>query len=113
MPPRSQTRPPHLPYVVSAFGACEKIRRLNAELAEHAEKSPKHFFSAASAASALNVICSQTLKPDTTYTDVSVRLSRTLLLRALKEIRHARILGGSRGKKRSDDVQEVHRPRAR
>src|SRR5438034_6144779 len=60
MPPRSQTRPPHLPYVVSAFGACEKIRRLNAELSEHAEKSPKHFFSAASAASALNVICSQT-----------------------------------------------------
>ena len=40
--------------------ACEKIRCLNAELAEHAEKSPKHFFSAASAASALNVICSQT-----------------------------------------------------
>src|SRR5438876_10531109 len=67
MPPRSQTRPPHLPYVVSAFGACEKIRRLNAELAEHAEKSPKHFFSAASAASALNVICSQTLKADITY----------------------------------------------
>jgi len=45
----------------SASRACEKIRRLNAELAEHAEKSPKHFFSAASAASALNVICSQTL----------------------------------------------------
>ena len=40
---------------------------MNAELAEHAEKSPKHFFSAASAASALNVICSQTLKADTTY----------------------------------------------
>src|SRR5207247_2421222 len=36
-------------YAVSGLRACEKIRRLNAELAEHAEKSTKHFFSAASA----------------------------------------------------------------
>ena len=36
------------------------MRRLNAELAEHAEKS-WHFFSAVSAVSALNVICSQPL----------------------------------------------------
>jgi polyvinyl alcohol dehydrogenase (cytochrome) len=43
------------------------MRRLNAELAEHAEKSLRHFFSAASAVSALNVICSQSLKADTTY----------------------------------------------
>ena len=49
---------------MSTFRVCEQIRRLNAELAEHAEKSPKHFFSAASAASALNVICSQTLQAD-------------------------------------------------
>ncbi|PYR32928.1 MAG: hypothetical protein DMF92_00525 [Acidobacteria bacterium] len=42
--------------------ACEKMRRSNAELAERAEKFSGIFFSAASAVSALNVICSQSVK---------------------------------------------------
>src|SRR5436189_6298851 len=44
-----------------ALRACEEIRRLNAELVEHAEKS-LGIFSAGSAVSALNVICSQALE---------------------------------------------------
>jgi hypothetical protein len=50
-------------YVVSAG---EEMRRLTAELAEHAEKYWE-FFSAGCAVFAFNVIGSHALKADTTY----------------------------------------------
>jgi hypothetical protein len=46
--------------------AVKKIRGFNAEIAEPAEKS-RDFFSAVSAVSAFNVICSHALKADATY----------------------------------------------
>src|SRR5205809_242105 len=47
----------YIPGLQSLF----KMRRLNAELAEHAEESSEHFFSAVCAVSALNAICPQSL----------------------------------------------------